>query len=325
MVLSIAALLSALTFSFFVSVDATERGLGWATDNAYAPVIGSKPRVTWYHHWEMGPVPQMPSKNEYVPMFWGPSKWNLWDERLAEMKKKTPKHLMAFNEPDVPSQSHMDPNYAAELFIEQIYPWSKKGTQLGSPAIVWDLNWMATFLSGVEKKGGHVDFICLHWYGSWNDLAGFKSFVTTTHSRFGKNIWITEIGITSASHPSQSQVKNFLMDALSWLDSQPYAERAAWFGSFEVGNPPDDFATGLNAFFNNHGEISDMGYWYVYSSQPDKRSLRSRHHRIARNNATTDPSPDHPVHCDDWCHRRNSQIEAYLATLPAPPPPTTDA
>jgi len=112
----------------------------------------------------MGPVPQMPSKNEYVPMFWGPSKWNLWDERLAEMKKNTPKHLMDFNEPDVPSQSHMDPNYAAELFMEQIYPWSKKGTQLGSPAIVWDLSWMATFLSGVEKKGGHVDFICLHWY-----------------------------------------------------------------------------------------------------------------------------------------------------------------
>jgi hypothetical protein len=191
----------------------------------------------------------MPSKDEYVPMYWGPSKRSQWNARVAEMQKKTPKHLMAFNEPDVPSQSGMSTGDAAWLYMDQIYPWAKKGVKLGSPAIVWDLNWMNGFLNDVNKRGGHVDFICLHWcviyfirssnsfliyqryrYGSWKDLAGFKKYIQTAHSRFGKTIWVTEVGITSGSYPSQSQVKKFMMDAFSWLDTQSYVERAAWFG-----------------------------------------------------------------------------------------------
>lgn len=190
----------------------------------------------------------MPSKNEFVPMFWGPSHTDLWNQRVAEMHKKTPKFIMAFNEPDVKSQSNMDPNYAAQLYMQQIYPWSKKGVQLCTPAIVYNIAWMHTFINAVKKKGGHVDKLCIHWYvicvycqdhiltywvcryGSWKDLAGFKKWVQTAHSSFGLNIWIPELGITSASNPSQAQVKNFMMNALTWLDSQPYMERVAWFG-----------------------------------------------------------------------------------------------
>ena len=95
-------------------------------------------------------------------MFWGPSKSSQWSSRVAEMKMKTPQHLMGFNEPDVPSQSNMNADYAAQLFMQEIYPWSKKGVQLGSPAIVWNLNWMNSFLNALKQKGGHVDFICLH-------------------------------------------------------------------------------------------------------------------------------------------------------------------
>lgn len=318
MVPYIAALLGAITIatSFAVSsVDATcQRGLGWATNNNFAPDIGSKPLITWYHHWEDGPVPQMPSKDEWVPMFWGSSKWNLWDERVAEMNKKTPKHLLAFNEPDVKGQANMDPNYAAQVYMEQIFPWSKKGVLLGSPAIVWNLDWMATFLSAIEKKGGHVDFVDLHWYGGWNDLAGFKNYVQTAHARFGKNIWIPELGITSSSNPSQAQVKNFMMDAISWLESQSYVERVAWFGSWESSQPPDSFSTSKNALLNSEGKLNDMGYWYSYTTYPNKRSIRSRHHALAARNATDDEA----VYCDEICLLRNAQIELSLAMLATP-------
>jgi len=315
MVLSIAAVLSALVLSFAVSsVDATAaRGLGWATDNKFAPVIGSKPLVTWYHHWQDGPVSTMPSKNEYVPLFWGPSKWDLWNKRVAEMKKKTPAHLMAFNEPDVSSQSNMDPTYAAQLYMEQIYPWAKKGTKLGSPAIVFNLKWMTTFLNAVKSKGGHVDFLCIHWYGSWKDLAGFKKWVQSAHSAYGMDIWITEVGITSSSGPSQSQVKSFMMNAFTWLDTQSYVKRAAWFGSFEVNNPPDSFATGKNALFNSAGQLSDMGYWYGYTRN-SKRDHSARRNILARN-GTEDATDDDGTHCDTFCQLRNSEIEAYESTL----------
>jgi hypothetical protein len=245
-------------------------------------------------------------------MFWGPSKWDQWNSRVAEMKKKTPKHLMAFNEPDVSSQSHLSTAEAASLYMKQIYPWASKGVKLGSPAIVWDLNWMNDFINAINKQGGHVDFICLHWYGSWKDLAGFKKYVQTAHSRFGKPIWVTEVGITSASYPSQGQVKSFMMNAFSWLDTQSYVERGAWFGAFETSQPPDDFATGLNGLFKPKGALSDMAFWYGYSSYPDKRSLRSRHHLLARNATEVTDDEDH---CDQYCRGRNSQIEAYEKSL----------
>jgi hypothetical protein len=115
--------------------------------------------------WAMPPVPQM-SHLEYVPMFWGPSQWGSWNDRLQEMYRNHPKHVMAFNEPDVSSQSNMNPYEAAQIFMEQIQPWANRGALLGSPAIVWDLNWMATFLEQIHHKGGDVHFICLHWCGT---------------------------------------------------------------------------------------------------------------------------------------------------------------
>lgn len=319
--ISTLAIIGAIALSFAASpVAACDRGLGWATDNTFAPVIGSKPRITWYHHWQNGPVSTMPSKDEFVPMYWGTKYKSLWEDRVKEMNKKAPKHLMAFNEPDVKSQSNMDPTYAATLYMQQIYPWSKKGTKLGSPAVVWDLNWMETFLKAVKSKGGHVDFLCLHWYGSWKDLSSFKSFVGSAHSRFGLDIWIPEVGVTTASKGSSSQVKGFMMNALSWLDSQSYVQRVAWFGSFQSDKPPDDFATGKNALFtaSSKGQLSDAGYWYAYSSKPDKRSLRSRHHLYARNATEEIENVEDAVHCDETCTLRNTQLAEYAATLTAP-------
>lgn len=43
---------------------------------------------------------------------------------------------LSFNEPDVDSQANMDSYYAADLYMQQIQPWTSKGTKLGSPAIV---------------------------------------------------------------------------------------------------------------------------------------------------------------------------------------------
>jgi len=81
---------------------------------------------------------------------------------------------------------------------------------------------MDTFLNAVQQKGGHIDFMCLHWYlfalvlfrilcsdmkdtvRGWDELARFNSYPNGSLSLW-QNIWITEVGITSASHPSQSK------------------------------------------------------------------------------------------------------------------------
>jgi hypothetical protein len=114
-------------------------------------------------------VPQ----TDYVPMSWDPSQWGDWNSRIADMHEHTPKYLMAFTEPDVANQANMDPDDAAQLFMDQIFPWASKDVLLGSPAIVGDLDWMDMFLDGVRGRGGHVDFIRLHWYVLCTVYAGF--------------------------------------------------------------------------------------------------------------------------------------------------------
>ncbi|KAJ7093301.1 glycosyl hydrolase catalytic core-domain-containing protein [Mycena belliarum] len=264
------ALLAALP-----AAHATARGLAWATNNDFAPVIGGKPMVTWYHHWEDGPVPQMPSKNQFVPMFWGPSKWDKWNARKSEMNKKLPKYLLGFNEPDISSQANMNPAYAAQVWMQEIHPFGARGVKLGSPAVAWNLDWTAQFLGELKKRGGYVDFVTVHWYGSYKDLAGFKKFVSTARSRFGYKLWITELGVTSSSNPSTQQTKAFMMQAFQWMDGTGYVDRASWFGCFETSRPPDAYATSKNALFkgNARGALTDMGYWYGYTSKPDRRAL----------------------------------------------------
>ncbi|KAJ7116931.1 glycosyl hydrolase catalytic core-domain-containing protein [Mycena epipterygia] len=327
---SAVALLAALP-----SVYATNRGLAWATNNNFAPVIGSKPMVTWYHHWEDGIVSQMPAKNEYVPMFWGTSKWDKWNARKAEMAKKTPQHLLGFNEPDIASQSNMSPAYAADVWMKEIHPWAAKGTKLGSPAVAWNLDWTMNFLAELKKRGGHVDFVTVHWYGSWKDIASFQKFVASAHSRFGYPVWVTELGITSGSNPTQQQTKTFMMNAYVWMDSTGYVDRASWFGCFEASAPPDAYATAKNALFKTAGILNDLGFWcvylctcpriplltqlrrYGYTSQPDRRSedLPARHHALAARikDADSDADDIEADHCDDICKLRNEAMDAYDA------------
>ncbi|KAF7317237.1 Glyco-hydro-cc domain-containing protein [Mycena chlorophos] len=309
----------ALLAALVPSVSGTARGLAWATDNDYAPNIGDKPMISWYYHWEDGIVPQMPSDLEFVPQFWGNTKWSQWNSVKSEMNSHWPKHILGFNEPDISSQANMSPEYAAQVWMQELHPYGTKGVKLVSPAVAYNLDWTDSFISAVAKSGGWVDMVGVHWYGSWQDLAGFKKYVSTARSRFNRKIWVTEIGITTASAPSQAQVKTFMMDAFSWMQSTGYVDRASWFGCFEATSPPDNYATGKNALLKTPGQPSDMGMWYSYTTNPDRRSgvpaedRRARHHAIAARVADEDwvEWEGEPIHCDAICELRNEMLAPY--------------
>ncbi|KAJ7884801.1 hypothetical protein B0H14DRAFT_2183402, partial [Mycena olivaceomarginata] len=50
-------------------------------------------------------------------------------------------HLLGFNEPDITTQADMNPSNAADLWMQEIQPWTANGTKLISPAVAWDLHW----------------------------------------------------------------------------------------------------------------------------------------------------------------------------------------
>ncbi|KIJ95490.1 glycoside hydrolase family 128 protein [Laccaria amethystina LaAM-08-1] len=102
------------------------------------------------------------------------------------------------------------------------------------------------------------------------------------------------------------------LNALSLLDSQSYVERVVWFGCFASNKPPDSSATGLNTLIKSGGALSDMGF----QSAPDRHSHRAISRDLAAaDNATTIEVT--PVHCDEICHLRNSQIEQCERELAA--------
>lgn len=108
--------LLALTLAV-VSVDARLRlGLAWGADNRWSTKVKNS-NIEWYWHWQMGAVDQMPKGVEYVPNFWGKSKWSQWNQRKKEIKKFNSQRILAFNEPDVPGQSNMKPQEAANIFM----------------------------------------------------------------------------------------------------------------------------------------------------------------------------------------------------------------
>ncbi|KAE8233348.1 hypothetical protein CF326_g1614 [Tilletia indica] len=242
------------------------RGAPWGADSRWASRL-LKGKMDWYHHWQDGPF-SVPNGVEYVPTFWGTSKFSQWNQRKAEMNRNMPSRLLAFNEPDIKSQANMSPRYAADVYAQEICPWQRRGVKISTPQIVWDYDgWMDPFLRALRAKGSagcEPDFLAIHWYGGKNDMDKFKAFVQKGWNKYQKSIWLTEVGLTSASNPSSAEAESFLRRALAWVDSQDYVKRITWTGVFAINNPPDSFLSNRIAMFQSNGELRNTAFIMMY-------------------------------------------------------------
>lgn len=134
------------------STEAASRGLAWGTNDNWGPAI-AKGLIQWYWHWQDGPNSKFNGKLEFVPCYWGPKYNSQWAARKNEMNANPPKALLAFNEPDISGQSNLDPQTAANLWMQEIQPWKKRGVRLGSPQIVYNQDWLQTFMNACKAKG----------------------------------------------------------------------------------------------------------------------------------------------------------------------------
>lgn len=327
-------LLVAAFAALLCAVSSTEaklsRGLAWGVNDNYGPRI-AKGLVKWYWHWQDGPNPKFKGKLHWVPCFWGPKYYSQWSQRKQEMKGNLPKHLLSFNEPEIPGQSNLDPKYAAKLHMKELQPYARKGVKISSPQMVYKTEWLQEFMNECNKLGCTIDFIAIHWYGTTRDMAKLKKWIKTIHKRFNKPIWVTEYGITAASGSNMNAIKKFHMDATAWMTSVKYVERAAWLGCFEIDNPPDSYANHKNAFLNANGSLRDIAYWYLYSHRPVKRSTHSNRalptlhlarravtHKDEEGNVIVDDEdvfeePTNIVECDEYCQARDKAIAEYEA------------
>lgn len=96
-------------------------------------------------------------------MLWGIN-WDhtsAWDAHASSWIAAGSQHLLAFNEPELASQSNLDPTAAVDAYRKHMQPFAGKA-QLGAPAITNDgREWMTEFLGNCSDCT--VDFVPIHW------------------------------------------------------------------------------------------------------------------------------------------------------------------
>ncbi|KAJ8691781.1 hypothetical protein PTI98_011316 [Pleurotus ostreatus] len=180
-----------------------KRGLAFADNNSARDLVHanqSNSAITWQYDWAASPSSTLASSGiQYVPMQWGTN----GIQNLANSVKGA-KVLLAFNEPDLASQSNLDPRTAAQLWKQYIQPLKSSGIKLVSPAVTSapsGIPWLQEFISACG--GCSVDAIAVHWYGSGSQW--FIEYLNKVHAAFpSRPIWVTEFADTSTDVNSKS-------------------------------------------------------------------------------------------------------------------------
>ena len=214
----------------------SKRGLCWPVDNHNKdPVFPfTKPgsKISWLYNWSPNPTPDAGSL-QFAPMQWN----NVGIDDLAnKAKEANAQAVLAFNEPELPDQSNMTAELAANEWLRCIEPLRKQGIRCGSPGISnagHAVGWLVDFLARIRAGGGDIDFYCFHWYGE--TLGQFYDYIWSTYHQLGPNkpVWITEFAATNWNPEAplpREHVESFAKESCKYLDGLEWVERYAWFG-----------------------------------------------------------------------------------------------
>lgn len=251
-----------------------KRMLAWGYDDRQGPMMAAGKKIGSYYHWELNVVAGMPSNVPYIPMFWGSTKSAQWTAVQQTIGDSVPGAVFGFNEPDVTTQANMDPITAANLYysnITQVY--GVKGSNLISPAIVWNVNnWLTPFMSACDKLGCDISAIAYHIYidlakdagGSVdNAVALIQTRINSLYKKFGKPIILSELGLTQAGGGTDEQMTDFMQKAARFLDNSPVVYAWALSAVFAKGAGWDNYLNSNLAFFNANGTLSALGSSYM--------------------------------------------------------------
>ncbi|THU93088.1 hypothetical protein K435DRAFT_861858 [Dendrothele bispora CBS 962.96] len=213
----------------------------------------SNTQISWLLNWSPIPPDGLPSDIEHVPMQWGAGAAETFESFVLNANAT---HALGFNEPDLGSQSNLNPTEAASLWKQFIQPLASHGVRLGSPSVTngppssMGTGWLNDFIN--ECNGCTIDFIAIHWYGSGAD--DFIEYIEQIHAQFPDYpIWITEFADTS---PDPAAVQNFLETTTAYMNTAAYIERYAWFAFCRTTN-------GLNSnLMDTNGNINALGATY---------------------------------------------------------------
>jgi len=160
-------------------------------------------------------------------MLWGTKDLDLWKQLVVPGYASV---VLGFNEPDLQSQSYMDPGYACTLWQQYMLPLRNEGYTLASPVTTSSpngINWMKSFLGACGA--GSVDKMAVHWYGVDPQL--FIQYLQLWYNTFKKPLWVTEFACQDFSGSGQSctDVEGFARTVRGFMDNTWWVEQYAPF------------------------------------------------------------------------------------------------
>lgn len=216
----------------FAQLPWPKRGLPFNDETLIVNFNGGGSQVNWAYNWDSQMNDPFPDYLEFIPMLWSAEEdhTSVWFDNAQIALDAGSGHLLAFNEPDNPAQSNMDPGYAAQMYMQYMMPFVGKAA-LGAPAVCngpAGITWITSFLSACESLGCQIDFVPFHWYDDASNVQYFYDyFGDAMKAAQGRQVWITEF---EAYGSPQDQI-NFMNTILPWLDQEDQIYRYAWFGA----------------------------------------------------------------------------------------------
>lgn len=205
----------------------SKRGLAYNDASLGSAFKGSK--VNWGYNW-ISSSDGLSSDFEYVPMLHCTSSdfTNSWSSDANKAIAAGSTHLLAMNEPDIPSQCNIGVDASISAYKQYMQPFAGKA-KLGSVAVSnagapGGLTYLSSFVNGCS--GCTIDFVVVHWYETASNVEYFKTFLQDAYTAGGnKPVWLTEFG----AFGSDSEINTFLQTVLPWMDAQPWIERYSYF------------------------------------------------------------------------------------------------
>ncbi|KAF8916650.1 hypothetical protein CPB85DRAFT_1431970 [Mucidula mucida] len=229
-----------------------KRGLAFAVDGHPEDLkLAASGAPSWVYNWSPWPPTTHVDGITPIPLQWGrPDIENF----ASRVKSQRPPMCLGFNEPDLSTQSNIDPNTAASLWKQYFNSLAASGVKLGSPAISSAPSgkiWMNQFLNACN--GCIIDFLAIHWYGE--GAQNFITYVQMIHATFpGRPICVTEFAETRTD---PTLIYNFMIDAISFLDGTSYIQCYALFAFGRNAN-------GLRSnMVTSDGRLNTLGTKYV--------------------------------------------------------------
>ncbi len=226
--------------------------------------------VSWFYNWanSVQPASVVVSVHDmgytYYPMCWN----NSYNTKSIESTVATlgSDYLLAYNEPNLIDQAKMTPSQAAEKWSQLVAVAKNNNLKIVSPAMNYGTlagysdpeKWLDEFFTLIDPND--IAAISVHCY--MPNVTALKSYIDK-FAKYGKPIWLTEFCAWDGFNGGEVGQREYMSEAINYLEAHPNVERYAWFTPrYDGGNDPK-----MQLFQDN--SITDRGEVYIGASSQD--------------------------------------------------------